>query len=453
MAADNDPKGFYQRLGIQPSASAEEIKAAYRELAKKLHPDINKNENAKALFQAISEAYGVLGDPELRASYDTLRYARPSPQTQEREIEPICCSRCGKITAQPRSTVFYRVVSAFIVTFRTPIQGIFCSACAKKASLGASLISALFGWWGFPWGPIWTISSILGNAKGGRFSKEVDDKLIWYNAVAFLSKGKLEISYALAQQARKASDEDIALNALRLMDQLRAQGLSATAGTLKDPWRTQPITVLAHVMLLAALPTAFAALIYTDETDRKASRSQSAPSAQAQPYQYQRPIAKIGEAPPGYSVSPPLVTPSPIPICARPPINGQILSKAIPLNERGHVIEIQNGATANAIIKVRNAYNGSVAVSFFVEKGMSASIANLPDGQYRIQYAFGDAFRSDCRSFVQIIAASQFPDADSLRTEYTQTQVSRSRVRYTLYTVPNGNIRPETLSINAFNAD
>jgi hypothetical protein len=453
MAAEQDPKGFYRRLGIQPSASAEEIKFAYRELAKKLHPDTNKNDNAKTLFQAISEAYGVLSDPERRASYDALKYSGPSARAQEKEIEPICCSRCGKVTAQPRSTLYYSVFSALIITTRTPIQGIFCSACAKKAALKASLTSAIFGWWGFPWGPIWTIGSIIQNARGGHFSKEVDDRLLWYNAVAFLSKGNLAVSYALAQQARRANDEDIALDAVRLMDQLRAQGVPTTSSTLKDPWRTQPITVLAHVSMLLALPLTIAGLAYSDEINRQVSRPNSISVPQAQSYSYQSPTNRVAEAPPGYSVSAPTATQSPIPTCSIPPNNGQILSKTVPLKERGHVVEIQNGASGNAIIKIRNAYTGTLAVSFFVEKGMTASIANLPDGQYRIQYAFGDAFRSDCRSFVRVTSASQFPGTESLHTEHTQTQISRSRLRYTLYTVPNGNIRPEALSIDAFNSE
>lgn len=64
MAADSDPKGFYRRLGVEPSASADAIRTAYRQLAKKLHPDVNKDANAKILFQAISEAHNVLSDPD-----------------------------------------------------------------------------------------------------------------------------------------------------------------------------------------------------------------------------------------------------------------------------------------------------------------------------------------------------------------------------------------------------
>ncbi|KAH2823188.1 hypothetical protein KXV85_001816, partial [Aspergillus fumigatus] len=106
---DRDPKGYYRRLAVEPEASADTIKAAFRQLAKKLHPDINKDANAKLLFQAINEAYDVLSNPDSRARYDSLAYSKPATQAQQTQIDPICCSRCGKTTAQPRSTVFYRV--------------------------------------------------------------------------------------------------------------------------------------------------------------------------------------------------------------------------------------------------------------------------------------------------------------------------------------------------------
>ena len=119
MGAGQDPKGYYARLGVPPNAGADEIKAAYRQLAKKLHPDVNKRPDAKTLFQAITEAYSILSDPELRSTYDASKYATTwEPQAQE--LDPICCSRCGKVTAQPRSAVFYRVVSLLLVTMRTP---------------------------------------------------------------------------------------------------------------------------------------------------------------------------------------------------------------------------------------------------------------------------------------------------------------------------------------------
>lgn len=67
-------KDYYKILGVSESASQDEIKKAYRELAKKYHPDKNPG-NAKAAerFKEISEAYSILGDEKKRKEYDTLR--------------------------------------------------------------------------------------------------------------------------------------------------------------------------------------------------------------------------------------------------------------------------------------------------------------------------------------------------------------------------------------------
>ena len=68
MAAKRD---FYEVLGIDKNADEATIKKAYRELAKKYHPDMNKgNPNAEKIFQEVTEAYEVLGDPKKRKLYD-----------------------------------------------------------------------------------------------------------------------------------------------------------------------------------------------------------------------------------------------------------------------------------------------------------------------------------------------------------------------------------------------
>ncbi len=65
---------FYSVLGVPESASAAEIKKAYRKLAKQFHPDANPtNPQAAEKFKTISEANGVLSDPEKRAKYDQMR--------------------------------------------------------------------------------------------------------------------------------------------------------------------------------------------------------------------------------------------------------------------------------------------------------------------------------------------------------------------------------------------
>src|SRR6195952_5230629 len=62
---------YYKILGVSKTASAEEIKKAYRKLARKLHPDLNPNDKeANKQFQQINEANEVLSDPEKRKKYD-----------------------------------------------------------------------------------------------------------------------------------------------------------------------------------------------------------------------------------------------------------------------------------------------------------------------------------------------------------------------------------------------
>ena len=65
-----DYKDYYQILGIERDASADAIKQAYRKLARKYHPDVNKGKDAEARFKDIGEAYEVLKDPEKRSAYD-----------------------------------------------------------------------------------------------------------------------------------------------------------------------------------------------------------------------------------------------------------------------------------------------------------------------------------------------------------------------------------------------
>ncbi len=68
-------RDYYEVLGLSKGASKDEIKKAYRRLAKKYHPDVSKEENAIEKFKEVQEAYEVLSDDQKRAQYDQFGHA------------------------------------------------------------------------------------------------------------------------------------------------------------------------------------------------------------------------------------------------------------------------------------------------------------------------------------------------------------------------------------------
>lgn len=70
-----EKRDYYEILGVPKNASAEDIKSAFRKLARQYHPDVNHEPNAEEKFKEINEAFAVLGDPEKRAAYDRFGFA------------------------------------------------------------------------------------------------------------------------------------------------------------------------------------------------------------------------------------------------------------------------------------------------------------------------------------------------------------------------------------------
>jgi len=73
-------KDYYEILGVKRDASADDIKTAYRRLARKYHPDVSKEKDAEAKFKEMAEAYETLKDPEKRAAYDQLGSHTPGQE-------------------------------------------------------------------------------------------------------------------------------------------------------------------------------------------------------------------------------------------------------------------------------------------------------------------------------------------------------------------------------------
>src|SRR6476660_6003630 len=75
MSTMADKRDYYEVLGVTRAASVDEIKRAYRQLARKYHPDVNREPDAENRFKEVTEAYEVLGDERKRQLYDQFGHA------------------------------------------------------------------------------------------------------------------------------------------------------------------------------------------------------------------------------------------------------------------------------------------------------------------------------------------------------------------------------------------
>ena len=95
-----EKRDYYEVLGLQKGATDDEIKKAYRKLAKQYHPDLNPdNPEAEAKFKEINEANDVLSDPQKRAKYDQFGH----------ECRSVIRRRCRRIRRRIRR-IFRRIL-------------------------------------------------------------------------------------------------------------------------------------------------------------------------------------------------------------------------------------------------------------------------------------------------------------------------------------------------------
>jgi uncharacterized protein YukE len=191
---------YYKILGVDKNASDSQIKKAYREIAKKWHPDVNSTPEATQVFQKINDAYSVLGSPERKALYDAGNYTEaidPSTYATEAELYPVNCDGCGAISAQPRFIQYSRVFSLLIFSLKRKPCGTFCVNCASKRIFISSFITGIFGWLGL-WGFFWSIEAFFINIFGGVKNPALNAFILGKQAYYFHRKGNSNIAASLA---------------------------------------------------------------------------------------------------------------------------------------------------------------------------------------------------------------------------------------------------------------
>jgi hypothetical protein len=245
---------LYGALGVEPDASPEDIRAAFRKMAWRWHPDRNRSPEAQSQFQKVNEAYATLNNPLLRAAYDRKRRAGvKDPPHAAGGPQPICCSECGRPTAQPRILAFQTVRSFVIWSKRNSVEGIFCVACSRRVALNASFVCAAWGWWA-PLGPILTMAAIANNALGGARQPLSDHRLLLMNAKAFLASNNTALAYALARKVNATARPPLANEARQLMSALRSSGVPEKTPRLVDAWRPSLTHITAHLALALSGP-------------------------------------------------------------------------------------------------------------------------------------------------------------------------------------------------------
>jgi hypothetical protein len=123
----------------------------------------------------------------------------PDKVSGTRHIDPVVCSMCGKVSAQPRYVIYYQVVSFFFILRRFP-RGIFCSECGTSQAYRASLITAVFGWWGLL-SFIWVIHALVRNMLGGRQPAVNNFKILAWQALYFAAITRPDLARAVAVDA------------------------------------------------------------------------------------------------------------------------------------------------------------------------------------------------------------------------------------------------------------
>jgi curved DNA-binding protein CbpA len=200
---------YYDLLEIKQDATPKEVKEAYRRLIKVYHPDKNPDSSETARrAQLIIEAYSVLSDPVKRSEYDNLlelrfgtkRAAEDYQTTVHQEEAPVsvpeyACEMCGRQDPTLRVTIFLWVVSLLYVTWKRGWGHILCSRCRIKYSLLFNIEVWFLGWWGFPFGPIYSIEALIKNSGGGIQPEENNAILLSVLAYDFYQKGRYAEAY------------------------------------------------------------------------------------------------------------------------------------------------------------------------------------------------------------------------------------------------------------------
>ncbi len=419
----NDPKGYYKIIGISISANNDDIKKAFKEKAHEMHPDKNKDRDTTKEFQFLNEAYNILINPILRAAYDT------SSIIVEDSNKPIKCSSCNKVTAQPQYIVFYEVKSFILITTRNTTQGIFCPDCAQKKVIKPTLTTWLLGWWGFPFGILYSLHAIGINLIGGQKPKNINYNILNYQAWYFAQQNKLDIANSIINDAltfaTSQKQKDEVNNFKQKIYEYNGQ---KSFKKLKNKWKFFSksffIQLIAILFILATITIFTVISIYTNQEEAKSKRIQANYEIKInneieRVYNLNRPIKQL-------------------------PANGEVFEKN---NYTGVLapFRIATRGVGHHYIKIEDYKTGMTKLKVFVREGEAVE-TKLPFGKYRMKYAVGNNWYGKKDLFGKDTIYSQSEDMMSF--ERRGNEIIGHTVE--LFLQRNGNLITKSISSNQF---
>lgn len=409
---------YYTLFGINSDATAEQIRLAFRKAILEHHPDKNGGKSSSQEWTILlKEAYDVLSDPTERSRYDArLKFQQPPPPGQTppprerpnpsastpppRQPPPstppntgeqkrakagsqanarqdngqeagwqqgdFACQHCKVLDETLRICVFRSVVSLLFFTRTALVEpGIYCAPCRLRLGLKWSLQCFVMGWWGFPFGILWTVAALFNNLRGGVQGHSQNASLLECVGAILLHKGDVGTATLALLKSRKLDEHRP--EAKRLL----AEALQQTyAPRLPRTFRQRlnhlpPSAYALPVMLLVGLFLLRAGNTDTAQTERSAS------------------IVTPATSPPA---TPTIL--STVPVAAPDPVSlpsGTVLKRW--QSDAFCYMTINNGNDRDAIVKL--CVGNSLRYAMYVRANDTATLWHINPETYTMKYSVG----------------------------------------------------------------
>lgn len=169
----------------------------------------------------------------------------------------MACQRCGSVDPSLRLTVFPWVVSVLIVSFKRASVGVYCTSCRAAVRWKYLGVSAGLGWWGLPWGVVWTLQALATCAGGGQQPKDENATLLALLGRDFAQSGNDNDARAAFRQSLGLNHDPSVERALIMLD-------AAPASTrFTDSVRPGDLVRLVRASEVLATPEAGSSVVST----------------------------------------------------------------------------------------------------------------------------------------------------------------------------------------------